>query len=63
MIMNNRMEDLVPPEDATAEPPADRPSPADFALVLKAWVKDHPIPCFAAAFVAGAALAWIIKRK
>ncbi len=63
MIMNNRVEDLVSPEESTAEPLAERPPPEDLAVVLREWVENHPISCLAAAFVAGAALAWIIKRK
>jgi hypothetical protein len=67
MIMNNRIDEFIPAERATSDSPEDEPMlPADigqYAALAKEWAIRNPLPCLAAAFVVGAALAWIIKRK
>jgi hypothetical protein len=67
MIMNNRIDEFIPAEPALSDSPEDAPfMPADigqYAAPAKEWAIRNPLPCLAAAFVVGAALAWIIKRK
>ena len=66
MIMsNNRIEDALPDEPAV---PSDIPPPLlsdlpAYAALAREWVKNHPLPCLAAAFIAGVTIAWIVKRK
>ena len=65
--MNNRISDLVLPKKSAGSEtdPTHRPI-VDFegsiALVTQ-WVEQHPLPCLAAAFICGGAVAWIIKRR
>jgi len=67
MIMNNRMEDFIPvrePSDSRLrEPDLLSGNLRQYAEIAKEWAVRNPVPCLAAAFVAGVALAWIIKRK
>jgi hypothetical protein len=67
MIMNNRMDEYVPAEQSTPEssdePPLIPPEIGQYAALARDWAIRNPLPCLAAAFVAGVALAWIIKRK
>jgi hypothetical protein len=66
MIMsNNRIEDALPDEPVA---PSDVPAPwltelPEYAALAREWVKNHPLPCLAAAFLAGVTIAWIVKRK
>src|SRR5262249_45275222 len=66
MIMsNNRIEDALPDEPiapSDIQPPSLSDLP-DYAEIAREWVKNHPLPCLAAAFIAGVAIAWIVKRK
>ncbi len=68
MIMNNnRLEDFETPAPLAESPPETRhssvPELAEYATLAKEWAQNNPVPCLAAAFVAGAAIAWIFKRK
>jgi hypothetical protein len=67
MIMNNRIDEFIPAEQSTPESPGERPlipgEIGQYAALAKEWAIQNPLPCLAAAFVAGVALAWIIKRK
>ena len=38
-------------------------SAGEAAAGIRRWVVDHPASCLAAAFIAGVAVAWLIKRK
>ena len=66
MIMsNNRIEDALPgeplaPSDIQPLSLSDLP---DYAEIAREWVRNHPLPCLAAAFIAGVTIAWIVKRK
>jgi hypothetical protein len=67
MIMNNnRIEDVLPEEPGapseTFQPPSLSELP-QYAALAREWVKNHPLPCLAAAFIAGVTIAWIVKRK
>jgi hypothetical protein len=65
--MNNRIEDMLYPEDAPAIPVFRHPAPPEdsknYPLVVKQWALQHPVPCLAAAFALGALVAWFVKRK
>ena len=68
MIMNNiGINDIIPPE--TAGKPQKKPPPPpetdlqQYVALAREWAKTHPVPCLAAAFLAGAVIAWIVKRK
>lgn len=37
--------------------------PADHLARAKEWLIDNPLPCLAAAFFVGVAIAWIVKRR
>jgi hypothetical protein len=67
MIMNNnRIEDALPDEPAAPSATFQSPSLSDlpeYAALAREWVKSHPLPCLAAAFIAGVTIAWIVKRK
>jgi len=66
MIMsNNRIEDALPDEPVA---PSDIRPPllsefSEYTAITREWVKNHPLACLAAAFVAGVTIAWIVKRK
>jgi len=66
MIMsNNRIEDALPDEPVAPsgiQPPILSDLP-EYAAIAREWVKNHPLPCLAAAFIAGVTIAWIVKRK
>ena len=66
MIMsNNRIEDALPDEPVAhsdIQPPILSDLP-EYAAIAREWVKNHPLPCLAAAFIAGVTIAWIVKRK
>jgi hypothetical protein len=61
------MEDFIPvrePSDSRLrEPDLLSGNLRQYAEIAKEWAVRNPVPCLAAAFVAGVALAWIIKRK
>jgi hypothetical protein len=38
-------------------------SASQAAETIRRWVADHPVSCLAAAFAAGVAIAWLIKRR
>ena len=67
MIMNNRMDEYAPAEQGTVESPEEPPlvpgEIGQYMALAKDWAIRNPLPCLAAAFVAGVTLAWIIKRK
>jgi hypothetical protein len=67
MIMNNnRIEDALPEEPVAPSQAFQSPSLSDlpeYAALAREWVKNHPLPCLAAAFIAGVTIAWIVKRK
>lgn len=64
--MINRIESFVAPRKSAAGP-TDRQPPLqqveEFVVVAKEWAVLHPVPCLTAAFVIGATLAWLIKRR
>ena len=63
---NNRVEEFAPPEAADEPVAGDLPATEDFAeyvALAKEWARNNPIPCLAGAFIAGAVIAWMIKRK
>ena len=65
--MKNRLEEFEA-EGRSATNPLGRvlPSKADlenYTSVAKHWVMQHPVPCIAATFIVGVAVAWIVKRK
>ena len=66
MIMsNNRIEDALP-DEPVAPSRVDSSLISDipeYAAIAREWVKTHPLPCLAAAFIAGVTIAWIVKRK
>ena len=66
--MKNRLEEFSAERGAAATDSHGRalPSKADlenYASQAKQWAMQHPIPCIAAAFAVGVAVAWIVKRK
>jgi hypothetical protein len=65
--MNNRIEDFLPVRDSGADlRDVDVPQPGapdKYMSLVKQWATRHPVPCLAAAFAVGVAVAWIIKRK
>ena len=66
--MKNRLEEFGAERDSAAieSRGLDLPSKADlenYASQAKQWAMQHPIPCIAATFVVGVAIAWIVKRK
>ncbi len=67
MIMNNRMDEYIPADQRTLEsleePPLVPAEIREYAALARDWAIRNPLPCLAAAFVAGVTLAWIIKRK
>jgi hypothetical protein len=67
MIMNNRMDEFIAPDQDAVESPEEPPFAAgeiaDYMNLARDWAIRNPLPCLAAAFVAGVTLAWIIKRK
>ena len=64
--MINRIESLVAPRKSATET-TDRQPPLqqleEVAAVAKEWAVRHPVQCLTAAFVLGATLAWLIKRR
>jgi hypothetical protein len=69
MIMNNRMDEYAPVEQSIPEAPPSQARPivpaevGQYLALARNWAIRNPVPCLAAAFVAGVTLAWIIKRK
>ena len=66
--MNNRLEEFEAERRSPGKKPPglDLPSQAElvnYASLTKQWAMQHPVPCIAAAFVVGVAVAWIVKRK
>lgn len=68
--MKNRIQEFT--EDAGESSPVVKAEEAAAAIeemageasrTIRRWAMDHPVSCLAAAFVAGAALAWLIKRR
>jgi hypothetical protein len=64
---NNRVEDFAPQHSEEESPSQSEPPSlgelAEYAALAREWAMKNPLPCMAAAFAAGAAIAWIIKRK
>lgn len=65
--MNNRLDDLMSAQARAIEPsnlqaPSRDEFPEYIALV-KQWAFQHPLPCLATAFLMGAAVAWLVKRR
>jgi len=64
MIMNNnRIEDALPEEPVAPFRPPSLSDLPEYAALARDWAKNHPLPCLAAAFIAGVTIAWIVKRK
>lgn len=67
MIMNNRIDEFASTGPYAEPTHREQNFPADalrqYAATVKEWAVRNPIPCLAAAFVTGVAIAWIIKRK
>jgi hypothetical protein len=66
-VKNNRVREYQSPAPETSSSSDVKPPSAgelaDLANRAKEWAGNHPLPCLATAFIAGVAIAWIIKRK
>lgn len=70
--MKNRIEQFAPSGQSSSPTIAERSKRAAAAIEESAeetaatvgrWVVDHPLASMAAAFAAGVAIAWFVKRK
>ena len=68
--MKNRIRELTHrSEEQTAMEEMEKAAAAideisrEASRTIGRWASGHPLSCLAAAFVAGAALAWLIKRR
>jgi hypothetical protein len=61
------MDEYIRVEQSIPETPEERPlvpgEIGQYVALARDWAIRNPLPCLAAAFFAGATLAWIIKRK